>query len=79
MSRSRTLTRRRELAHRSSDGIDVRLLWTPADDSLVVTVTDEAADTFEMPVGADEALEVFNHPYAYAAYRGSQQIYALAA
>jgi len=79
MSQSSTPNRRRELAHRSSDGIDVYLLWSPADDSLAVTVIDEAAETFELPVAPHEALEVFNHPYAYAAFRGGQTIYALAA
>ena len=41
-----------------------------ADDSLAVTVLDDSADAFELIVDADEALEVFNHPYAYAAFRG---------
>jgi hypothetical protein len=69
MSASYIANRRRELAHRSNDGIHVHLLWCPADDSLAVTVLD-VADTFEISVQADEALEVFNHPYAYAAFRG---------
>jgi hypothetical protein len=46
------------------------LLWRPADDTLAVTVLDETGDSFELVVDADEALEVFNHPYAYAAFRG---------
>ena len=71
MSHSRTATRRRELAHRSNDGVQVHLLWSPSDDSLVVTVEDEAAEPFELTVGAHEALDAFNHPYAYAAFRGS--------
>lgn len=63
---------RRELAHRSSNGIDVFLLWCPADDSLAVTVIDATADSFsfELVVDPHEALDVFDHPYAYAAYRG---------
>ena len=39
---------RRELAYRSSNGIDVFLLWCPADDSLAVVVIDESADSFEL-------------------------------
>lgn len=61
---------RRELAHRSSNGIDVFLLWCPADDSLAVTVIDTTADSFELVVDPAEALDVFDHPYAYAALRG---------
>jgi hypothetical protein len=63
-------TTRRELAHRSSNGIDVFLLWCPADDSLAVTVLDATADSFELVVDPGEALDVFDHPYAYAAFRG---------
>jgi hypothetical protein len=62
---------RRELAHRAGDGIDVYLLWSPCDDSLAVTVLDEAGESFELVVEPHEALETFEHPYAYAAYRGA--------
>ena len=70
MSALHTHPSRRELAHRSTNGIDVFLLWSPADDSLAVVVTDEVADSFELVVTAAEALDVFEHPYAYAAFRG---------
>jgi hypothetical protein len=60
----------RELAYRSTNGIDVFLIWYPADDSLAIVVTDENADSFELVVTAQEALDVFEHPYAYAAFRG---------
>jgi len=60
-----------ELDHRSSDGIDIRLLWSAADGRAVVTVTDQkTGDAFSIEVGAgDNALDVFRHPYAYAAWR----------
>jgi hypothetical protein len=64
------LTDRRELGHRSSNGIDVYLLWSPATDSLAVLVDDARGDSFELAVDAREALDVFEHPYAYAARRG---------
>jgi len=64
------LPARRELAYRSSNGIDVFLLWSPADDTLAVVVFDENSDSFELVVSANEALDVFDHPYAYAAFRG---------
>ena len=70
MSATHTIPARRELAYRSSNGIDVFLLWCPADDSLAVVVIDESAESFELVVSADEAVDAFDHPYAYAAYRG---------
>jgi hypothetical protein len=70
MSATHTLPIRKELAYRSTNGIDVFLLWCPADDSLAVVVIDENADSFELVVNSTDALDVFEHPYAYAAYRG---------
>jgi hypothetical protein len=59
---------RRELAHRRSCGIDVRLLWDPADGHLTVEAHDEAQDTLVVvAVGERPPLAVFHHPYAYAA------------
>ena len=58
----------RELAYRKSDGLQVSLLWWKADNSLSVSVVDSlAAEVFEVPVDANDALDVFDHPYAYAA------------
>jgi len=58
----------RELDHRVSDGIEVRLLWRPQDDRVLVAVSDaKTGDSFTFEVGAHQrALDVFNHPYAYA-------------
>jgi hypothetical protein len=70
MSASHTSLARQELAYRSTDGIDVFLLWCRDDDSLAVVVIDENAHSFELVVTAGEALDVFEHPYAYAASRG---------
>ncbi len=57
----------RELAHRVGDGFEVKLLWGGEDDGqLKVLVTDWRTDeTFEIEARADNALEVFNHPFAY--------------
>jgi hypothetical protein len=66
-----TLPTRRELDHRHSNGIDVTLSWSPVGDALFVTVLDDAGDSFELAVEAHEALDVFHHPYAYAAHRGA--------
>jgi hypothetical protein len=58
----------RELDHRISDGIDVRLLWRPEDDRALVAVSDaKTGESFTVEVGENQrALEVFHHPYAYA-------------
>jgi hypothetical protein len=61
----------RELAYRETDGVEVSLLWNRANDSLTVYVLDlRTEDAFELAVEASKALEVFHHPYAYAASRG---------
>ena len=63
---------RRELAHRSGDGLEVSLLWSERTGSLSVTVRDERSGAgFELVVQSGaEALDVFDHPFAYAAWRG---------
>jgi hypothetical protein len=66
-----TTTLTRELDHRESDGIDVRLLWRPHDDTAIVAVSDaRSGESFSIEVREGErALDVFNHPYAYAGAR----------
>jgi len=61
----------RELDHRVSDGIDVRLLWRPHDDRVLVAVSDsKTGDSFALIVGPNQrALDVFHHPFAYASNR----------
>jgi hypothetical protein len=60
-----------ELDHRTHDGVSVSLLWWPADDHVSVLVADgRSGATFELSVGDDSPLEVFHHPFAYAAFRG---------
>jgi hypothetical protein len=58
-----------ELDQRSHDGIDVRLLWRKRDNQVLVAVADrKTGDQFEIAVRAGQrALDVFHHPYAYAA------------
>jgi hypothetical protein len=61
-----------ELDYRASNGIEVWLLWSRDTDRLSVVVSDGASDeTIALVVSADEALDAFNHPYAYAAFRGA--------
>jgi hypothetical protein len=57
-----------ELHHRSADGIEVSLLWSRITNALTVAVEDSRSGlSFEVPAPADRALDVFEHPYAYAA------------
>jgi hypothetical protein len=62
----------RELDTRESDGIEVRMLWRAHDDRVLVAVNDaRTGEAFSVAVRAGErALDVFHHPYAYAAARG---------
>jgi hypothetical protein len=58
---------RRELAHRSNDGIDVTLFWHPDTDELTVCVCDQPRGAyFEIEPEANDALDAFYHPYSYA-------------
>jgi hypothetical protein len=60
-----------ELDHRTSDGIDVRLLWDRDSGRVYVSVDDSrTGSAFEVEVGEnDSPLEVFRHPYAHAAFQ----------
>lgn len=62
----------RELDHRSTDGLEVTLLWNASEDVASVAVVDaKTGEAFELVLEAgDDALDVFHHPYAYAARRG---------
>ena len=61
----------RELAHRTSDGIEVWLFWSPDDDRLFVRCADgRVEEAFELDVRPEDALDAFEHPFAYAAFCG---------
>jgi hypothetical protein len=57
-----------ELAHRENDGIAVTLLWNPADGGIVVSVRDHEHLGFELEADPAHALDVYHHPFAYAAF-----------
>jgi hypothetical protein len=66
-----TQQQHRELAYRANDGVDVVLFWHQISNELVVTVSDKRTGAyFEVPAEPHEALDVFNHPYAHAAFGG---------
>ena len=62
----------RELAYRETDGLEVQLLWDERTNVARVAVLDwKTGGSFEIVLGdRDNALDVFHHPYAYAAHRG---------
>ena len=56
-----------ELARRNSNGLDVALLWSRQTNRLVVVVADDTTgDHFTVDAPNGQALDVFNHPFAYA-------------
>jgi hypothetical protein len=60
--------KQRELAHRSSNGIEVSLFWAKVGNTLTVEVLDTKCDEFfVLEVPSDRALDAFHHPYAYRA------------
>jgi len=68
-------TTRTELAHRSSGGVDVTLVWVRGGDrgrneEVLVCVWDERDGTyFEIPSASNLALDTFYHPFAYRDFR----------
>jgi hypothetical protein len=60
----------RELAHRSDEGLEVSLLWNETAGELIVTVLDaRSGELLDVAAQHENALDVFNHPYAYPALR----------
>jgi hypothetical protein len=59
-----------ELASRESAGIQVSLFWSRGDNTVSVVVRDNrTGDEFSLAAQPDEAMDVFRHPFAYAARR----------
>ena len=58
----------RELAARETDGISVRLLWHPRENSLTVSVEDgRVGARVDLALAPAHARDAFNHPIATAA------------
>jgi hypothetical protein len=69
-----------ELAYRRNDGLAVSLLWSRAKERLTVAVSDDrTGERFELEAAPEKALDVFYHPYAYAASHGLEVSDLLAA
>jgi hypothetical protein len=74
-----TVTRRlsfdhtpKELASRHSGSVEIALLWSKRTHRAAVTLEDAVTgELIELPLmPADDPLDVYNHPYVYAAARG---------
>ena len=62
----------RELAQRRSGTLEVLLLWHRDSDRVELAVYDLATDeSFHIDIAPGNAMDAFNHPYAYAARRES--------
>ena len=58
----------KELAYRETDGIAVTLWWHSGHNRLSVSVQDgRTGDWFALNAEAHNALDVYEHPFAYAA------------
>ena len=56
-----------ELDYRESMGITISLQWSRLTNGLSVVVEDnQRGESFTLATRADNALEVFHHPYEYA-------------
>jgi hypothetical protein len=60
----------KELDTRTSNEIEVSLLWNPNDGRVCVRIVDwSTEEEIELDVDPAHALDAFHHPYAYAARR----------
>jgi hypothetical protein len=56
-----------DIASRRSGGIEVMLMWNRLDETLAVVAFDaKTNEELTIPVLGDEAVEVYQHPFAYA-------------
>ena len=57
-----------ELASRGNDGLEIALLWCRSTGRVKVAVVDSRREEeFELDVAGADALDAFEHPFAYAA------------
>jgi hypothetical protein len=67
MTTTASLTTLRELDARTNDGLDIRLLWRPHDDVVLLQVDDaQLRLRLVVPVPPDDAMFAFRHPFAFA-------------
>lgn len=72
-----TTEQRSELAHRSTDGIEVSLFWNRPTNRVTIELVDRRFDELlEFEVAPEKALDAFSHPYAYAPARALDELVA---
>lgn len=55
-----------ELAHRVTSTLEVTLLWRQVDNMVTLRLVELGTDIeFEFGIRPEDALDAFNHPYAY--------------
>ena len=60
------MARSRELAYRITSSVEVTLFWRKLDNALTLRLYEVATGIeFEFGVRPEDALDAFNHPYAY--------------
>ena len=66
MQTAETVKSARELDHRESDGLMVDLMWDEEDNRVFVKVQDHrTGESFQVDANPENAMDVFNHPYAH--------------
>ena len=61
-----TLTLPRELDHREDGGVSVTLLWYEDSNRVAVHVVDtQTGEELDLEVAGRDAMDAFQHPYAY--------------
>ncbi len=59
-----------KLSSRSENGVHVALLWQRRDNTVLVVVDHPIGEAYVLDVHEhDDALDMFHHPYGYAAHR----------
>ena len=65
-------TKHMELDYREGDGLAVTLSWDCAANRVIVSVVHAGTgESFELTVEDANARDAFEHPFAYAAFRGA--------
>ena len=65
---------RRELAHRTTAGLEITLYWHAGDDSTSIDIHQTTTgETISFPVAPDRALDAFQHPFAHLASKGEER------
>ena len=68
----------RELDARAGDGVEVRLLWQPDGDRVLVHLIDgSSGEAFLVAVEAADALDAFRHPFAYLGASAPERVRVL--